>query len=95
MRKLKIDSLPTANTWVDMDIVMLHACFQMFADFVEKEDGLNHVNYEYYKEIIDELSVLYKWWQVRKKTIHSELKNDDEDQEMLERLIKHRQFLWT
>ena len=30
--------------------------------FVEKEDGLNHTNYEFYKETIDELNYLYNWW---------------------------------
>ena len=32
MRNLKIESLPTARTWIDADEVMLHACFQILKD---------------------------------------------------------------
>ena len=37
MRILKIDSLPNAKQWVDRDHIMLHACFQILQDCVEKE----------------------------------------------------------
>lgn len=74
---------------------MLHACFQLLVDYVEKENGLKHCNYETHKECIDELSFLYKWWKKRSKYIHSKSLEDEEDQQMVERLIKMRQFLWT
>lgn len=88
MRNLKIETLPNSKHWIDRDTVMLHTCFQILVDFVEKEDGLNHCNYEHHKESVDELKYLYEWW-----------KNYSEEDEMenknLLRLINMRQFLWT
>ena len=93
MRILKINSLPNSKEWVDRDCVMLHACFQLLVDYVEKENGLKHCNYETHNESIDELSFLYKWWKKRRKHIY--LLEGEEDQKMIERLIKIREFLWT
>ncbi len=91
MRNLKIKSLPNTNTsWVDRDAIMLHACFQILEDYVELEEGLTHCDYEYHKDLIDELKILYDWWQIRKG-----LFDDDRDNEMLLRLIDKRETLWT
>lgn len=73
-------------------MIMLHGCFQLLVDFVEKEDGLNHCNYETYKERIDELQYLYNWWKNNQDTIDIDDKNADEH---LMRLVKLRSFLWT
>jgi hypothetical protein len=92
MRTLKIHTLPSVKeqSWCDRDYIMFHACFQLLVDWVEKEDGLNHCNYEIYKEVIDDLRGLYDWW----KSIE-DFENSDESQAKLELLIKHRTFLWT
>lgn len=95
MRILKINSIPTSKMWIDRDVIMLHACFQLLEDWVAKEKGLTHCNYETHKESIDELRSLYNWWKKRKKYVFSKQLEDNEDQEMIERLIKMRQFLWT
>jgi hypothetical protein len=92
MRTLKIHTLPSVKeqSWCDRDYIMFHACFQLFVDWVEKEDGLNHWSFETYKETIDDLRGLYYWW----KSIE-DFENSDESQAKLELLIKYRQFLWT
>jgi hypothetical protein len=90
MRFLKIESLPSAKNWVDRDQIMLHSCFQILKDCVEKENVDTISDYETHKEFIDEIRFLYEWWKIRSKGDQS-----DEDNEMLERLIKIRGFLWT
>ncbi|HSE99736.1 MAG TPA: hypothetical protein VLA48_02480 [Nitrososphaeraceae archaeon] len=91
MRILKITTLPPAKeVWIDRDMIMLHSCFQLLIDFVEKEDGLNHCNYEAHKKDIDECKALYDWW----KENNSDL-TDLEVDEHLMRLIKVRSFMWT
>ena len=90
MRHLKIDSLPGSKIWIDRDHIMLHACFQILQDCVEKEDLLNHCNYEAHKQQVDEVRFLYNWWMERKKDWGDE---DTEDDEMLIRLMKIRTFL--
>ena len=93
MRILKIDSLPSANQWIDRDYLMLHACFQILQDCVEKEKVDEHCNYETHKDFVDEVRFLYQWWLKRKN--HERFCNDDEDNSMLERLMKIRNSLWT
>lgn len=93
MRRLDIHTLQSEEDgWVDKDMIMLHACFQLLTDFVEKENGLEHTNYEYYKETIDTLKDLYNWWKTNSKTITIDSEVADEK---LALLIKHRGFLWT
>ena len=93
MRILKITSLPpTKDSWVDRDMIMLHSCFQLLVDFVEKEDGLNQSDYEFYKETVDELKYLYDWWQENKESVSID---DDVADKHLIRLINKRGFLWT
>jgi hypothetical protein len=93
MRILKIDSLPSAKQWIDRDFIMLHACFQILQDYIEKENGDTHCNYEAHKDFVDEVRFLNNWWKKRKTD--EDFDNDDEDNEMLLRLMKIRQSLWT
>lgn len=96
MRHLKITSLPNSKTWIDRDDVMLHACFQILEDCVEKEHVDTHCNYETHKDFVDEVRELYNWWKIRKNTDEYETEISMEtDQLMLLRLIKIRQMLWT
>ncbi len=71
---------------------MLHSCFQLLVDFIEKEKGDFHCNYEANKDLVDEYRFLYNWW---KEYTKSEKIDEDLEQEMLERLIKIRRTLWT
>lgn len=91
MRIMRIESLPSAKEWIDRDEVMLHACFQILKDCVEKEHVDTHCNYESHKEFVDEVRFLYNWWGKRAVSDGS----DDEDDAMLLRLMKIRTFLWT
>lgn len=93
MRILKIDSLPNSKQWVDRDCIMIHACFQILQDCVEKEKVDTHCNYETHKDFVDEVRFLYNWWLKRKKD--NKFDNDDEDNEMINRLMKIRLQLWT
>jgi hypothetical protein len=94
MRILKIESLPNSKTWVDRDFIILHACFQILKDYVEKESR----KYDTFKDekFINEVETLYKWWNKRNEDIKE--KNVDqqikEDNEMLLRLMKIRTSLW-
>lgn len=94
MRRLKITSLPNINKWIDRDELMLHSCFQILQDFIEKEKGDIHCNYEAHKDFVDELRFLYAWWQERKYKPTPD-KQMDEDDAMLSRLMKIRTSLWT
>ena len=91
MRTLIINSLPDKEVWIDKDFIMLHACFQILQDCVEKEKVDTHSDYETNKNFVDEVRFLYNWWLVRKESVFS----DDRDDEMLIRLMKIRTSLWT
>lgn len=94
MRYLKINSLPSSKDWVDRDEIMLHACFQILEDCVDKENVDTHCNYESNKDFVDEVRFLYKWWKERKEKECND-NQMDEDDEMLFRLMKIRTALWT
>lgn len=98
MRTLKIESLPTIKTWVDRDEIMLHACFQILKDCIEKEHVDTHCNYEAHKDFVDEVRFLNDWWSKRSKGDYENASADDqdkEDDEMLNRLMQIRTSLWT
>jgi len=99
MRHLKIESLPNAKTWLDRDEIMLHACFQILQDFIDKEQGDTHCDYEAHKDFVDEVRFLYNWWQIRKSDEFAIqdilIDNFEEDDEMIIRLMKIRGSLWT
>jgi len=90
--KLKIKSLNKKH-YVDRDELMLHACFQILQDYIEKEKGDTHCDYKANKEFVDEIRFLNKWWKKRKKPKYSD--DDAQDDEMLLRLMKIRLQLWT
>jgi hypothetical protein len=92
MRVLKIESLPSAKEWIDRDEIMLHSCFQLLKDCVEKEKVDTDRDYEANKEFVDEVRFLYNWWEKRKDEW---LDNQNEDNDMLLRLMKIRTSLWT
>ena len=91
---------------MDKDNVMLHACFQLLSDCIEKEklfDG--HTSWDHdnlHIKTKEEILELYDWWKTRKE---EELKErldpiwteqqHSKDTEMLIRLVKVRGFLWT
>ncbi len=98
---LKIDSL--GESWHDKDLVMLHACFQLLVDCIEKENLLNcHVDWshdEKHRKAKEELSQLYNWWKERVKNDENldplSTNQYDIDNSMLIRLINIRWALWT
>ena len=96
MRILKIHSLESKKDriWIDRDSIMLHACFQILKDCVEKENVDTHCNYEHHKDFVDEVRFLYNWWEKRVSKEDSE-EQTKEDDEMLIRLMKIRTSLWT
>lgn len=99
MRELKIESLD--EEWHDKDEVILHACFQLLKDFVEKED-LSITDWDAETDSAaakNEIDFLYQWW-IRKlnadaKTGIIDKEEYAEEDEMLLRLIKIRRYLWT
>jgi hypothetical protein len=98
---LPIDSLH--DDWCDKDEIMLHACFQLLVDCIEKEnlfEGATDFTQDDEHEAAKlELQTLYEWWGMRKhkdQSIHSlSTRQYDLDNEMLIRLIAHRRWLWT
>ncbi len=100
---LKIKTL--SGDWCDKDVVMLHACFQLFTDCIEEENLLDgHVGWSHdkeHKKAKKEIEELYAWWNERKKLDADEKLNELDfnqyliDNEMLIRLINVRKFLWT
>lgn len=94
-----------SGDWRDNDIVILHACFQLLSDCIENEKLLTgNTDWDYsdeLKKIKTEIQSLYDWWSVRKNEDNGVMINDEErklynkDNEMLIRLIKIREYLWT
>lgn len=101
MRILKIETLPSKSIeWIDNDEIMIHSCFQILKNSVEKEHVDTHCNYNSHKEFVDEVRFLYNWWinKNMKKLSDDEIDYEiqmKEDDEMLFRLIKIRSSLWT
>ena len=97
---LKIESLP--DGWRDKDEIILHACFQLLKDFVEKEkEIIEQIDWKSDDETASakaEIDFLYSWWLQR---FHSEEDFDkindryEEDNQMLKRLIDVRKYLWS
>jgi hypothetical protein len=103
-KKLKIKSLKNWK-WADKDTVILHACFQLLTDFVEKENIDLHPHQwthdENVRTIRAEIDTLYKWWKsylskIRKGKIDSIKENEiyKSENKMLIRLINIRHHLW-
>ena len=67
---LRIRSIPPKSPWRDKDDVMLHACFQLLVDFVEKEKPQTIVDYKHDKAQAAqwaEIQALYRYWTVERK----------------------------
>jgi hypothetical protein len=97
--------------WIDRDRAMLHACFNLLKDFVEKE--MEHNVYylpatEYCPEWDQrdqekEIKELYQWWMTdRQKNMDNNPSyfypkegEECEDDVMLARLMKIRGYLWS
>lgn len=90
---------------MDKDLLMLHACFQLLTDCVEKENLFESRDWTYDSDNMNaktEIEELYNWWKYRsKKEMNREIDpiwTDNQyefDNGMLIRLIKVRQYLWT
>lgn len=95
---LKIETLN--DEWLDKDMVILHACFQILSDCIEKENLFTgHVDWTFYdehKNAKNEIEDLYNWWNKRKLDNNNlEDLQYEEDNKMLKKLIEFRQYLWT
>ncbi len=94
---LKIESL--GEDWRDKDSVMLHACFQLLKDCVEKEDLLlGHIDWnsdDAHRLAKAELEDLYRWWLSYKEADIPEPGHYEVETSYLVRLVKVRWALWT
>ena len=89
--------------WHNNDEIMLHSCFYLLKNFIDKEHPFKYGHWDTNEETIavsKEMEFLYAWWKKRKKieTSFDMLNNklspqNIEDDEMLMRLVKIRLFL--
>lgn len=99
---LRINTLD--ENWSDNDNVLLHACFQLLTDCIEKEGLLTHWDWtaDGKAEVKAELETLYAWWQQRVEREQADQFDwiwtpgqHEEDTAMLIRLVQVRGYLWT
>ena len=97
---LKIESLP--DGWRDKDEVILHACFQLLKDFVEKEkEVIEQIDWKHDEETANakaEIDFLYSWWLERfheEKDFNKINQRYEEENQMLKRLVDVRKYLWS
>ena len=96
---LNIDSLN--QDWCDKDIVMLHACFQLLSDCIEKEGLFRLTDWtvdEQHQQDKQTLEALHQWWLQRRDLDQSvDLQHPQyaEDSQKLTELIRIRHLLWT
>jgi len=92
------------ENWADNDLIMLHACFQLLTNCVEQEHLFTTTEWEQNdatQHAKQELEELHQWWQERSEVEQQPLdpiwtrNRYEEDNQMLIRLIKVRQYLWT
>jgi hypothetical protein len=95
--KLIIDTLDEG--WHDKDSVMLHACFQLLKECVEKEMVLSdHIDWsvdEKHRIAKIEIEELYNWWLSHEESNIPDLAIYEKENDMLIRLISIRWALWT
>lgn len=96
-RILKIETLPSVKeaSWLDRDGVMLHACFQILTDFVEKEVVPNEFLMSFDTPEGKICKELYDWWIVRRDRPEQLDDESEIDDEQLIKLMKIRTTLWT
>jgi hypothetical protein len=94
---LKVDTLD--DSWRDKDSVMLHACFQLLKDCVEKENLLDgHTDWnadERHSSAKKEIEELYNWWLTYSESDSLDDENYEIENKMLIRLVSVRWALWT
>ena len=93
---LRIESLN--EEWRDKDSIMLHACFQLLKDCVEKENILSgHArwNDDKHRAAKIEIETLYRWWLSYGEPDVPEQNSMELETQMLIRLINVRWALWT
>ena len=75
MKYLKIHTL-NKGQWYDRDTILLHAAFQVLADFVEQERPDEIVDWQHdevHRNVWSEISHLYKWWKEERPNRHDPL----------------------
>ena len=77
-KSIRITIRTLSPGWHDKDEVMLHAVFQLLADFMEQESPDKHIDWSHnavhrraWKEICD----LYQWWKKKRPARCSPLDN--------------------
>jgi hypothetical protein len=94
---LKIESLDEG--WRDKESIMLHACFQIMKDCIEKENLLGgHTDWdadEQHRLAKREIEDLYHWWLSYTESDIPSQEGFEEETKMLVRLVKVRWTLWT
>lgn len=73
---LKINSLD--DQWHDRDEILLHASFQILADFMEKEKPGKSIDWSHdklHRRAWKEMNSLYSWWKKERPTRKSPLDN--------------------
>lgn len=59
-------AIPTLDdAWHDRDEILLHAAFQVLADFMEQERPGDHIDWNYdedHRQAWQEINALYRWW---------------------------------
>lgn len=95
--------------WVDRDVLLLHCCFAILSDFVEKEYDQMNVDaarmrmrvepaFKKYVREMDLLKELYHWWKFEYPWAHRKMKQEELlllERTQLHRLISLRHRLWT
>lgn len=100
---LHIDTMD--GDWCYKDLVLLHACFQLLTDFVEKENINETCDWQWdenHRNAKNEIDELYNWWKIRadleSRVIMDSIEDEQQyvkDNERLVRLINIRKYLWT
>jgi len=94
---LNIESL--GDGWRDKDTVLLHACFQLLKDCVEKEKLLSgHTDWDAdakHRSAKVEIEALYQWWLTYTEPELPDQDSFELETQMLTRLINVRWALWA
>ena len=64
-RSVRLTIHTLRSGWHDKDEVMLHAAFQLLADFMEQESPDKHIDWSHnalHRRAWKEIRDLYKWW---------------------------------
>jgi hypothetical protein len=78
VRVLRIHTLD--KRWHDRDEILLHAAFQVLADFVEQEQPDRTVDWntnEVHKHVWEEIQSLYRWWRETRPARQSPLDQEN------------------